>query len=77
MRKVSIRELTHNFSRYLKSVKAGERLTVLERNRPVAELIPHNENLAQPGWKRPIKKLTLEGVPLSQMVLNERKETKR
>ena len=77
MLKVSIRELTHNFSKYLKTIKSGERLVILDRNRPVADIIPHNENVTEPGWKRPIERLSLKGEPLSTFVVRERKEPKR
>lgn len=76
MLKVSIRELTHNFSKYLKTIKAGEHLVILERNRPVAELIPHNENLTQPGWKRKVERISLKGQPLSKLIQKERKESR-
>lgn len=38
--RVGIRELRQNLSVYLRRVQAGERLTVTERNVPVAELVP-------------------------------------
>lgn len=41
---VGVRELRQNLSRYLERVKAGETLTVTERGREVARLIP-----SQPG----------------------------
>ena len=71
---VNIRELTHNFSDYLKEVKAGERVTILERNTPVADIIPHNENIALPGWKRPVKRLKLKGEPLSNTIVKLRRK---
>lgn len=37
---VGIAELRQNLSRYLQRVQRGERLTVTDRNRPVAELGP-------------------------------------
>lgn len=40
MKTVGVGELRQNLSRYLKSVKGGERLVVTERNRPVAEIGP-------------------------------------
>ena len=45
MLKVNIRHLLHNFSKLLKEVKAGETITVYERNTPVADIVPHNENI--------------------------------
>lgn len=40
MKTVGVAELRQNLSRYLRRVEAGERLTVTDRNRPVAELGP-------------------------------------
>jgi prevent-host-death family protein len=76
MVQVNIRELTHNFSHYLKNVKEGERIIIMERNKPVADLIPHNENVTRPGWKREITRLRLKGKPLSQTLIEMRREDK-
>ena len=73
---VNIRDLTHNFSKYLKEVKSGERIVVMERNTAVADLIPHNENVSQPGWKREIKKIKLRGNLSSEAVIKNRREEK-
>ena len=73
---VNIRELTHNFSSYLKAVKEGKRVTVLERNIPVADIIPHNEHVAYPGWKRPIEKIKIKGEPLSKTIVKTRRQEK-
>lgn len=58
---VNIRELTHHFATYLKAVKRGEQLVVLERNLPVADLVPHRDHLAPPAWKRPLRKIRVKG----------------
>ena len=68
MTQVTIRQLTHGFSGYLKAVKKGEKIVILERRTPVADLIPHNENLSQPGWKRTISKIKVQGETFSQTV---------
>jgi len=70
---VNIRELTHNFSSYLKRVKNGTRIVVMERNTPIADIIPHNENVVPPGWKRPIQKIAIKGVCVSDMVVKSRR----
>lgn len=70
---VNIRELLHHFSKYLREVKGGERIVVLERNTPVADLIPHDDNIARPGWKRQIKKIKISGESLSQTIVKNRK----
>ena len=72
MKTVNIRELTHHFANYLKIVKRGERIVVMERRLPVADLIPHNEHLASPGWKRPIQKIHVKGEPLSETTVRSR-----
>ena len=38
--RVGVGELRQNLSRYLRRVEQGERLTITDRNRPVAELGP-------------------------------------
>jgi len=53
---VGVGELRQNLSRYLRRVEAGERLTVTDRNRPVAELRP----LPTPGSR--LERLVAEGV---------------
>ena len=74
---INIRDLTHNFSSYLKDVKAGERIIIMERNVPVAEIIPHNPNVKQPAWKRPIKRVKIKGESLSETVIRMRRESDR
>lgn len=74
MKSVNIRELTHHFASYLKVVKRGERIIVMERSVPVADLIPHNDNLASPAWKRTIQRIRVSGEPLSKTVIRMRAE---
>ncbi len=74
MKSANIRELTHHFSSYLKAVKRGERVVILERSLPVADLIPHNDNLSAPAWKRSIQKIRLKGGSLSATTVRLRAE---
>lgn len=74
MKSVNIRELTHHFASYLKVVKRGERIVVMERSSPVADLVPHNENLVSPGWKRPLEKIRVKGETLSETTVRLRAE---
>jgi prevent-host-death family protein len=60
MAAVGVRELKNQLSRYLKRVRAGERLVVTERGKPVAllsppperEVDPHIETLLRTGIAR-------------------------
>ena len=74
MKSVNIRELTHHFASYLKVVKRGERIVVMERSQPVADLVPHNANVNQPGWKRPISKIKIKGPSFSETISKMREE---
>ena len=74
MKSVNIRELTHHFSAYLKVVKRGERIVVTERSSPVADIVPHNENLTSPGWKRPIQRIQVKGETFSKTTIRSRAE---
>ena len=74
MTQVTIRQLTHGFSGYLKAVKKGERIVILYRRTPVADLIPHNDNMTMPGWKRPVSKIKVKGLSLADTVSQMRDE---
>ena len=75
MKSINIRELTHHFSSYLKMVKRGERIVVTQRNLPVADIVPHRENVQDPpAWKRPIERARIKGEPLSETVIRMRSE---
>lgn len=74
MQKVNIRDLMHNFSRYLKYVKEGECITILERNQAVADIVPHNPDVRYPGWKRNIQKRSVSGESFSETVAKNREQ---
>lgn len=74
MKSVNIRELTHHFAVYLKAVKRGERIVVMERSLPVADIVPHNENVTAPAWKRQIQKIQVDGEMFSQTTVKNRAE---
>ena len=74
MTAINIREFTHNLSKYLKKVKNGENIILMERNIPIADIIPHNENITLPGWKRTIKKVELDGEPFAETIIKNRRD---
>ena len=55
MAEAGIRDLRDHLSRYLERVEAGEELTVTDRGRPVARLIPV-------GGAPPFDRLVAEGI---------------
>ena len=75
MKELSIRDFAHNLSANLKLVKEGERLVLLERNVPIADVIPHSETVIHPGWKRKIDRLPpLSVTSFSQSIIDSREE---
>jgi antitoxin (DNA-binding transcriptional repressor) of toxin-antitoxin stability system len=74
MTAVNIREFNHHMAKYLKEVKAGERIMLMERNVPIAEIVPHNPHSMQPAWKRKITPIKIKGEPLSVSIIRARKE---
>jgi len=69
---VNIREFMHHHTKYLKEVKSGGHVTIMERNTPIADLIPYNENVAAPAWRRPIEKIKLKGEDFSATIIKNR-----
>jgi antitoxin (DNA-binding transcriptional repressor) of toxin-antitoxin stability system len=49
MKKAKVSELRDHLSRYLDHVRAGGRVLVLDRDRPVAEIIPVTFSQKEPG----------------------------
>ena len=72
---VNVRELTHNFASYLKRVSLGDRVVVMVRNKPVAEIIPRNENIEPPSWKLVSPKVRLKKkISISKQIIKYRDE---
>ncbi|MBF0511056.1 MAG: type II toxin-antitoxin system prevent-host-death family antitoxin [Candidatus Omnitrophica bacterium] len=72
---VNVRELTHHFSGYLKRIEQGDHVIVMVRNKPVAEIIPRNENVQIPAWKIVSPKVILKNkASVSKLVVKYRDE---
>jgi prevent-host-death family protein len=56
--KVGVREMKNSLSRYLKYVKNGESIVITERNKPIAKIIPIEDNVS-PEYEVLIKEGTL------------------
>ena len=57
MRQVSLREANQNFSSCVAEVEAGERLVLLRRGKPVAEIVPYTGSKPDPKHEAARKKL--------------------
>lgn len=61
MASVGIRELKNSLSRYIRRVERGERITVTDRGRVVAELAPPRDYATTDAWPSRYAKLVAEG----------------
>ena len=80
MRHISLREANQNFSSYVAEVEAGERLVLLRRGKPVAEIVPYsgekNDPKREKAWQEMLaimnEGLDLGGVPFTYEERHER-----
>jgi prevent-host-death family protein len=91
MRSIGIRELRQNASVHLREVEAGETITVTDRGRPIAQLVPirpqsARERLIAEGRLKPGKGgniLDIErakpkpGIPLPSEILAQMRDAER
>jgi prevent-host-death family protein len=67
MRRVSLREANQNFSSCIAEVESGERLVLLRRGKPVAEIVPYSEKRLDPKREAARKRLIAlmrKGIPM-------------
>ena len=74
MVKVNVRDLMHHFTDYMDQIKKGQRIVVLYRRIPIADIIPHNENIENPAWKRSLEKIHVKGVSFAKTTERYREE---
>jgi prevent-host-death family protein len=76
MKKAGIREARQNLSALLDEVRKGHEITITDRGRPVARLVPPQPATSEPfrgraAFRRKMPKLN---VPLSASILSDREE---
>jgi len=67
MRRVSLREANQNFSSCIAEVESGERLVLLRRGKPVAEIIPYTKkrlDRKREAARRELIAIMREGIPM-------------
>lgn len=75
MTAISIREFSHNMSKYLKKLRKGEGFILKYRNEPIAQVTPSKPEAAVPVWKMPTKRIKLKSKEsASEMVIKMRRE---
>lgn len=74
MVKINMREFSHNIARYIERARRGEKIVLVKRQKPVVDIMPHNECPQKPGWKRKIDKIHARGETFAQTVVKMRQE---
>jgi len=71
MKQASFTELRNNARHFFDLVEAGEPVRILRNGKPIADIVPVPADM--PSWKRrKAQPLVLDGVSLSQLILDER-----
>ena len=72
MVKINMREFSHNIAQYIERARRGEKVVLIKRQKPVVDIMPHNESPQNPGWKRKIDKTPARGETFAQTVIKMR-----
>ena len=71
MRQVAFTELRNNAKAFFDLVETGESVRILRNGKPIADIVPIAADM--PSWKRrKAQPLVLDGVAISQLILDER-----
>ncbi|HBA88727.1 MAG TPA: prevent-host-death protein [Geobacter sp.] len=71
MKQATFSELRSHAKQYFDIVESGESVRITRNGKAIADIVPIGEDL--PSWKRrSVQPLVVDGVALSQIVLEER-----
>jgi prevent-host-death family protein len=76
MREAGIREARQNLTALIEEVRKGHEVTITDRGKPVARLVPPRREPAKPFAGRTAfrRKIPVLAAPLAQAVIDERAE---
>ena len=73
MKTVPFTDFRKNASGFIDEVEHGEKIVLIRRGKPVAEIVPFSNRLqGSPAWKQPGVRLQIGGSDLSSAILEER-----
>jgi prevent-host-death family protein len=74
MKTTSVGEIQKNFAKVLKSINAGEEITVTKRGKPVAKItsLGPKSNINWPDFYN--EAIELEGKPVSEIIVEDRQD---
>lgn len=73
MKTISLSDFRKKSSGCIDEVEYGETFILLQRGKPVAEVVPYSdEALQMPSWKKSLTRLCMKGSDLFSAILDER-----
>ena len=74
MLEINVREARSNLSSLLDKVEAGEEIIIKRRGKSVAKIISHHDDSKLPTLKNFRSSIKIQGKPMSESVIDSRKE---
>lgn len=73
MKTISFTDFRKKASRFITEVELGETIILLQRGKPIAEVVPFSDkNRKTPSWKKPGIGLQIPGSDLASAIIAER-----
>lgn len=78
MKKVPVNQVREELAKYLAAAENGEEIIITKHNKPIAKLVNYNEPRKNklPDMKEFRKQFKVKGKPMSEFVIDMRKEDK-
>ena len=75
MVKINMREFSRHLAEYITRANEGEKFVIIKRNKPVAEIIPHETKKVKPKWSTVMPTIKLKnGLSASEELIKMRQE---
>jgi prevent-host-death family protein len=75
MKKVQVNEIREHLATYLTEAERGEEIVVTRHNKPVARLVPYEQDKASlPDLKDFREGITVTGTPTSEQITKDREQ---
>ncbi len=76
MKTIPVTDFRKNTASFINQVEHGERLVLIRRGKPVAEVIPFSDRpQKKPAWKQSSVRLQIQGSDLSSAILEDRESS--
>jgi prevent-host-death family protein len=75
MKKVQVNEVREKLAKYLAEAERGEEIVITKHSKPIAKLVAYEEKKSKfPDLTEFRKGITVKGKPMSQVVIDMRRE---